>query len=125
MKYDIVILPLLECLQTQLQLHHLFFVNIAMLNVNPLPQAQTLTIRNQEYLKSCKGCITCLSLFYDEASNAGGNAVQWVVEKPVIALAEETGNGKGLTICAGCEDPLDHENHNTTTLGEYTFSFKF
>mmetsp|Transcript_3193 Transcript_3193/g.7521 ORF Transcript_3193/g.7521 Transcript_3193/m.7521 type:complete len:266 (+) Transcript_3193:201-998(+) len=58
----------------------------------------------EETLGSTKGCLTCLALFYDER-----NAVQWVVEEELLQLPE-------WCICAGCADPLDHAQHNVTTL---------
>ena len=51
------------------------------------------------------GCITCLSLFYDEADVP----VQWVVDEQL--LKTET-----WRVCAGCKDPLDHTQHNTTDI---------
>eukprot|EP00392_Amoebophrya_sp_AT5.2_P002921 g2926.t1 len=59
---------------------------------------------HNETLGSTKGCLTCLALFYDER-----NAVQWVVEEELLQLPE-------WCICAGCADPLDHAQHNVTTL---------
>ncbi|KAF4660017.1 hypothetical protein FOL47_007352 [Perkinsus chesapeaki] len=55
-------------------------------------------------LKSERGCITCLSLYYDE-----NNRVQWVVSTKVLNLDK-------VCVCAGCLDPKDHTQHNVVTM---------
>ena len=64
-----------------------------------------------EKLHSQKGCITCLSLFYDI-----DQSVQWVVEKSLLKQQPE------WCLCAGCHDPLNHKQHNVTTLTQAQLS---
>ncbi|CAD7955076.1 unnamed protein product [Amoebophrya sp. A120] len=58
----------------------------------------------EDYLGSTRGCITALALFYDEGWN-----VKWVVETELMAMPE-------WVLCAGCQDPLQHDQHNLTTV---------
>ena len=62
----------------------------------------------EENLKTTKGCITCLSLFYDKANN-----VTWAIDKELLANEEAD-----ICICAGCSDPLDHAQHNIVNMHE-------
>ncbi|CAD7947350.1 unnamed protein product [Amoebophrya sp. A25] len=65
-----------------------------------------------ELLGSSKGCLTCLALWYNDAEKTlDKESVSWVVEKELLDIGE-------WRICAGCEDPLDHKQHNIVDINQ-------